>query len=282
MKKRTIYKVWTAYFGAALCCQLAASDSFPLSFFAFPVNAALLLLGVVSLWILYKEKTTSRLAHLLAAPATTFLLLAVSVVTFLVLGFSTKLRPDSWWFFFVFTALLAHLLFITFRGLKRGGKYRLRFLLNHVGLLLALAGGFAGSADTVQYRLRVFKEEANNLAFTPDGQSIRLPQTLQLNQFNVTYYPNGMPKHYEAQLKVNDENVLLQVNRPYRLSWAENLYLIDYEHRPEGEEVGFCTVEIVRQPWKAAQWAGIWMLLAGSLLLFAQGLPANKKGGTAV
>lgn len=262
-----------------MCCQLAASDNFPIFFFAFPVNAALLSLGAVSLWILHKKRPASRFAHLLAAPATTFLLLAVSVASFLLLAFTTLPRPDSWWFFFVFTALSAHLLFITFRGQKKGGKYRPRFLLNHVGLLLALAGGFAGSADTAQYRLRIFKEEANSQAFTPDGQSIRLPQTLQLKQFNVTYYPNGIPKSYEARLKVNDEDALLQVNHPYRLSWAEDLYLIDYEHRPEGEEVSYCTVEIVRQPWKAVQWTGIWMLLAGSLSLFAQRLPASEKGG---
>lgn len=271
--------IWAAYFGAALCGQLAASDKFPITFFAFPVNAALLLLGAVSLWMLHKKKPTSQLAGLLASPATTFLLLVVSIGTFVALEFIARLRPDSWWFFFVFSALSAHLLFITFRGLKKKKKHRLRFLLNHVGLLLTLAGGFAGSADTAQYRLRVFKEESTQQAFAPDGRSLRLPQAFRLDRFNATYYSNGTPKNYEAHLKVGTENVLLRVNHPYRLSWAENLYLIDYEHRPEGEEASHCTVEIVRQPWKPVQWTGIWMLMAGSLLLFMQGLSASKKGG---
>lgn len=270
--------IWAAYFGAALGCQLAASDNFPITFFAFPVNAALLLPGAVLLWMLHKKKPTSLLAGLLASPATTFLLLAVSIATFVALEFIAWLRPDSWWFFFVFSALSAHLLFITFRGLKKRKKHRLRFLLNHAGLLLILAGGFAGSADTAQYRLRVFKEESTQQAFAPDGRNLRLPQAFRLERFDATYYSNGMPKNYEAHLKVGTENVLLRVNHPYRLSWTENLYLIDYEHRPEGEEAGHCTVEIVRQPWKPVQWTGIWMLMAGSLLLFVQGLSASKKG----
>lgn len=260
-----------------MCCQLAAPDGFPIAFFAFPVNAALLLLGGVLLWILYKEKPIGFLTNLLAAPATTFLLIAVSVLTFLLLGLTTCLRPDSWWFFFVLTALSAHLLFITFRGLKKGKRYRIRFLLNHIGLLLALTGGFAGSTDLAQWRLRVFKDEATNRAFAPDGTSIRLPQTFRLEQFDVTYYPNGIPENYEARLQINDETIHLQVNNPYSLSLAEDLYLIDYEHRPKGEDISYCTVEIVRQPWKYIQWTGIWMMVAGSLLLFAQGLPLTAE-----
>ncbi len=277
MKVKTVYIIWAVYFGLALVCQLAMPDGFKSDFFAFPVNAALLLAGAVALWILYREMNRSAVSRLLAAPATTFLLLAVSAVTFLILGLTTWLKPDSRWFFFVFLALLAHLLFVIFRGLRRGRPHRLRFLLNHVGLTLALIGGFAGAPDTIQWRLPVSRHEPTQTAFSRERGFTRLRQTFQLEDFNVSYYPNGQPADYEARLKVDERPVVLRVNEPYGLSLTDDLYLVDYEKVPAGQAVGYCVVEIVRQPWKYVLWLGVWMMLLGCVLLFVQGA-AGKRG----
>lgn len=282
MSRRAVYKAWAIYFGVALICQTAIPGSFRIGFFAFPVNAALLLTGGVSLWILYREKPNTYLIRILTAPATTFLLVAVALVTFLVLGLASWLTPVSWWFFFVLTALMAHLLVVTFRGLRQGRRHRLRFLLNHVGLLLAFAGGFAGGADTERWRLRVACGQATQEVFALDGSSIRLRQALELEKFTVTYYSGGIPESYEARIKVDDKDIVLRVNRPYGLSLTDDLYLVDYERRPAGEPVKYCILEIVRQPWKYIQRIGIWMMIAGAVLLFAQGLPqsANERKTT--
>lgn len=277
MNTKRVCEIWAIYFGTALICQLAIPNVFHTDFFAFPVNMTLLLLGIVGLWILYREKATSRLSLLLSSPTTTFFLLAVAVVTFLILGLTSWLTPASWWFFFVLTALSAHLLFVLFRGFHRNKPYRLRFLLNHAGLLLALIGGFAGGADTTQWRLRISGNETAQEAFAPDGSTMRLKQALKLEKFTVTHYPNGLPENYEAQISINDKEVVLRVNEPYGLSLSDDLYLVDYEHIPAGETTGYCILEIVRQPWKYVQWAGIWMMIAGSVLLFAQGVPSAKK-----
>lgn len=278
MKVKTVYIIWAVYFGLALVCQLAMPDGFKSGFFAFPVNAALLLSGGVILWILYREKSQSAVSRLLSAPATTFLLLAVSAVTCLILGLTTWLKPDSWWFFFVFLALLAHLFFVIFRGLRKGRPYRLRFLLNHVGLTLALIGGFVGAPDTIQWRLPVYRDEPTQTAFSREHGFTRLRQTFQLEDFNVTYYPNGQPETYEARLKVDGGPVVLRVNEPYGLSPTSDLYLVDYEKVPAGQTIGYCVVEIVRQPWKHLMWIGVCMMLAGCVLLFVQGVAASPRG----
>ena len=265
-------KIWGAYFGVALLCQFLLPD-FPTAFFAFPVNDALVLLAMVGLWILRKEKPVSPVTRLLASPSTTSILLALLAASCLRLGLTSRPSPSSWWFFFLLTALFLHLLMVFYAGAFRKRPHRLRFILIHGGLLLALLGGFAGTPDTAEWRLPVGKEWATRQAYTPQYGKIRLPHSLQLKDFDVTYYANGMPQNFQAHLLLDStKDITLSVNHPYALSPNDDLYLVDYEHVAEPR---FCIVQLVRQPWKYVQSFGIWLLLAGCVLLFAQGLPTG-------
>ena len=265
-------KIWGVYFGVALLFQLLLPD-FPMSFFAFPVNAALVLLTLVGLWLLRKEKPFSPATRLLASPSTTLILLALLAVSCLCLGLTSRPSPSSWWFFFLLAALFLHLLMVFYAGAFRRRPHRLRFILIHGGLLLALLGGFAGAPDTAEWRLPVGKERPTRQAYTSQYGKIRLPHSLQLKDFNVTYYANGMPQEFLAHLLLdNTKNITLSVNHPYTLSPGDDLYLVDYEHVAEPR---FCVIQVVRQPWKYVQSTGIWLLLAGCVMLFAQGLPTG-------
>ena len=160
-----------------------------------------------------------------------------------------------------------------YAGAFRKRPHRLRFILIHGGLLLALLGGFAGTPDTAEWRLPVGKEWPTRQAYTPQYGKIRLPHSLQLKDFDVTYYANGMPQDFQAHLLLDcTKDITLSVNHPYALSPNDDLYLVDYEHVAEPR---FCIVQLVRQPWKYVQSFGIWLLLAGCVLLFAQGLPTG-------
>ena len=265
-------KIWGAYFGVALLCQFLLPD-FPTAFFAFPVNDALVLLAMVGLWILRKEKPVSPVTRLLASPSTTSILLALLAASCLCLGLTSRPSPSSWWFFFLLTALFLPLLMVFYAGAFRKRPHRLRFILIHGGLLLALLGGFAGTPDTAEWRLPVGKEWPTRQAYTPQYGKIRLPHSLQLKDFDVTYYANGMPQNFQAHLLLDStKDITLSVNHPYALSPNDDLYLVDYEHVAEPR---FCIVQLVRQPWKYVQSFGIWLLLAGCVLLFAQGLPTG-------
>ena len=270
MQMRMCIKVWGVYFSGALLCQLLL-PAFPEDFFAFPVNGALVLLAVTGLWVLRKERPASPAVRLLSSPSTTCILLALLVLSCLTLGLASSPSPSSWWFFFLFTALTLHLLMVFYAGAFRRRPHRLRFILIHGGLLLALLGSFAGAPDTAEWRLPVDKELSTRQAYTPQNGKIYLPHSLQLKDFDVTYYPNGLPQDFRADLLLDQtEDIALSVNHPYALSLTDDLYLVDYEHTPEPR---FCIVQLVRQPWKYVLGTGIWLLLGGCLLLFVQGLP---------
>lgn len=186
---------------------------------------------------------------------------------------------SSWIFVSILFILLSHLAAITIRGFKSRKKKRWRFLLNHAGVWIALFGGFMGSSDIVTARIPVFFESENNEAQTMEGQHFYLDYNMQLIDFNVEHYQNGMPKSYVAEVKISDrENgnssqVSLEVNHPYEYNLGEDIYLVSYDTRSDKPQ--YCILQIVRQPWKYVQLIGIIMTIAGAIGMFIGG-PQKK------
>lgn len=267
------YKVWAVYLGLALVLQLTAGD-FPLPFFAFPVNAACLLFGMVAVWVIYREKPHSWLAGVLGSPATVLLLVGALTVTCLAFGLTGYPQPASWWFVMLLLAVLASLFFTICKGLSRPRRHRVCFALNHVGLFMALAGGFAGAPDTNEWRMLAEPGDTIRKAFSVSGNSIDLGYELQLKRFDVARDSSGLALAYEAVVQADGKCAVLRVNQPYRLSWCDDLYL--YGCGDAG--CRSCILQLVRQPWKYMEGAGIVVLLCGSVLLFAEGFSVKRKG----
>lgn len=281
MKKAVLYKWWGIYFAIALVCRLAFGEC-PAAFFAFPVNAALLFAGMAGVWVLHKEKPQSLPFKILSSPDTTFLLLGITFVTCVVMGFELSPSTASWWLVMTLVAMLLHLSAVVFRGLAVKRRHKLRFALIHVGLLVVLGTGLAGSADTREWRMLAVVGEPVQQAFDARGGRASLDEPLVLQAFDVDYYPDGTPQNYTAKVTIGGREAILKVNHPHGLSWSKDLYLADYEHVPAGMQPRYCVLQLVEEPWKWFMWIGIWMMIAGSLLLFVQGVPAlQKKGGDA-
>lgn len=103
---------------------------------------------------------------------------------------------------------------------------------------------------------------------------VYLDYELELLSFDADYYENGMPRHYEAEVRVGKDTACLEVNHPYSYRWGEDIYLTGYERK--NGQTAYCVLQIVRQPWKYVQLAGILLTLIGGVLLFIEG-PVNKK-----
>ncbi len=276
MAMRKTYAAWIICFAAAAACQLALGD-FPARIFAFPVNAAILLLWITALSIFFNEKPRSFLITLLSSRQTTFILLGIFTASCVFQGLSPESITGTWWFCATVLALLSHLFIVILKGAGRIRRFKARFMLNHAGIFLAIAGGFFGSPDTYDWRMPVSKETASREAIDKHGNISYPGYELRLESLSTDFYDNGVPKNYEARLTVNSEKeAVLKVNHPYRLSWMDDLYLSATDNAGGSD---YCVVQITRQPWKYMQFAGILMLLAGSMLLFLQGAAATRKKG---
>ncbi|MGN0189412.1 MAG: cytochrome c biogenesis protein ResB [Candidatus Cryptobacteroides sp.] len=242
---------------------------FPVSFFEFPLNLILAVLWCLAVLILWKGFRNTSLVRFFLSPAATWLSIGLCASGTLVMGLSSdRSLASSWWFVIEVFFLLTVLLFITIRGVRRDGKIRWRFLLNHIGLLLAVGASFWGAPDTETLRIQVYPDEATSACHSLDGARRRLPYEITLRDFRVDYFENGVPSVFEAGLDVDGKDVLLRVNHPYSRTISEDIYLTSY-----GTDGGreYCILQIVRQPWKPFTAAGIIMMMAGAVLMFLRG-----------
>lgn len=262
--------------------------NFSFEFFAFPLNAVIALLWIVLIWYGYKELRNWVIVRILLSSSATRWTLGWFLAGCLVIGLFPQLSPEdatrkqgpfamlgcynfmsSWIFVAGLFSLLTHLGMITVRRYLLSGKKHWRFILNHAGLWLALFAGFVGSASEQTLRLPVFRDKPNNEAFTSQGRTVFLDKPFQLKEFAVEHYANGTPRHFFADIIVDEQVIRLEVNHPYSAGWGEDYYLTSYDmHSPEP---AYCVVQIVREPLKYVMLAGIIMMLVGGFLLFLEG-----------
>ena len=107
-----------------------------------------------------------------------------------------------------------------------------------------------------------------------DGTSEWLSYSIQLKDFKVETYENGVPSMFEASLLVDDEPVILKVNKPHSVRFGEDIFLSGYDSA--AEDSGYCIVQIVREPWKYTALIGILLMMSGALLMFVRG-PERRK-----
>lgn len=286
MSMRYIYT--TGYITLAVATQLITGN-LPVSFLAFPLNIIFAAIWLFTLWIVYKEYKTSVFTRFLISSKTSALSIGLFIGACLVIGLFPQLSDaaaetrggilsslgcynfmTSWIFISILFLLLSNLGMITIHAYQHRKQARLRFILNHAGLWLALFAGFLGSSDTQTLRIPLYKGEPTREAFDMNSSSYYLDYEMELDSFAIEYYPNGRPSHFAANVRIGNEEALLEVNHPYSYRLGEDVYLTGYDVT-KGNESKYCIVQVVKQPWKYVIVAGVLMMLAGAILLFING-----------
>lgn len=271
--KRSVLIVLTIFITGLLIQAFAGY--FPAEAFAFPINAAVLFAALAGLWVLWREKPGGAVCRWLASGNASIALIAAFLICCLILGMKMQ-HADAvsfpgfgnvrrtWWFILISIALMANLFVVILSRRKKG----IRFILNHIGVLVALIGCFFGAPDYTVSRA-IVSGEAVHEAVGENGEIVPLPAAMKLDGFNVELDQRGNVRNYMALIDVDGKKVELRVNHPYRISMSEDVYLTSYDR--DNPEPQYCIVEVVRQPWKYLIWAGIVMMMAGGILMFARG-----------
>lgn len=278
------YIMLVIYLVVALLLQILFGN-FPIYIFAFPLNLICALLWFGLMFMLWRRSRKSLFVRFMLSPGATFWSLFLFIDACVVIGLTGQRSiTTSWVFIAILLFLQTVLFFVILRGFReqtptgaRLGAVRWRFLLNHVGLLLALGAGFWGAPDSETIRLRAYEGMPVSEAVIPGIGFTGIEHDIILEDFRMERYENGAPSLYEAILKINDDNVSLRVNHPYSLSLGEELYLVGYDTQA-GEDSSWCIMQIIHKPWKYWAFAGIMMMLLGALLLFIQGPRRQRLG----
>lgn len=278
----------TFYLLLAILLQITTGN-FPVLLFAFPLNAIIAIGWGYLLWRLYREGNRLPFTRFLLTSHTSILSISLLIGGSLVIGLFPQLSDakaasmtgiwaalgcynfmTSWIFVAILFLLMSNLGMVIIHASYHRMKSKKRFLLNHIGLWLALFAGFFGSSDLQTVHIPLYAGQPAREAYSMDGSVHYLDYEIELHSFNVEYYPNGTPSGFVADIRIGNENAQLEVNHPYNYRLGEDIYLTGYDTR-KVENSQYCILQVVRQPWKYIAVAGILMMLAGAVLLFVNG-----------
>jgi cytochrome c biogenesis protein ResB len=162
-------------------------------------------------------------------------------------------------------------------------KRDIPFLLNHLGLFLAMTTATLGNADMQRLKMITVKGEPEWRALTPQQQIVEMPITIELKEFVMETYDDGSPRRYASDIIITPRNPLttqrspltsdivatVEVNKPVEVDgWK--IYQYGYDTQM-GAMSQISILELVSDPWLPLVYTGIYMMLAGAVCMFLFG-----------
>ena len=178
-------------------------------------------------------------------------------------------------------------------------KRDIPFLLNHLGLFLAMTTATLGNADVQQLKMITVKGETEWRALTQEQQIVELPFAIELKKFIMETYDDGSPKRFASDIQIltktgkatgrrvsgnqrslaegkSNENIqtTVEVNKPVEVDgWK--IYQYGYDTQM-GAMSQTSILELVSDPWLPLVYTGIYMMLGGAVCMFLKGKKVKK------
>lgn len=264
---------------AGLALQLSAG---PVRWesFAWPVNGIVLagfLMMIILVFLLRKKIYAFQFLgnYQAAVPAMVY-----AIVLTIIMGLTRQTNGGTWlndmlsfWpFVLMYVYITVILGVIILRRLVhfKDWKRDVLFLLNHLGLFLALTAGTLGHADMQRVKMITTIGEPEWRALATDGAIKEMPLAIELKKFIMETYDNGSPKRFASEIQIltkSGKNVetIIDVNKPYEIEgWK--IYQYGYDTQM-GAQSRISILELVSDPWLPLVYTGIYMMLAGAFFM---------------
>ena len=196
----------------------------------------------------------------------------------------------SFWPFVLIYVYLTVILGLTIhrrlRRLFRGQgtmKHDIPFLLNHLGLFIALTTATLGSADIQRVKMITAIGEPEWRAMEQSGAIKEMEIAIELKKFIMETYDNGAPKRFASEIQIltkSGKNIetIVEVNKPYEVDgWK--IYQYGYDTQM-GAQSQISILELVSDPWLPWVYTGFYMMLAGAALMTLEVLWRRLKNAT--
>ena len=252
--------------------------------FAWPANGIVLAGFLVMLTAMaYLRKKVYAFqwmsTYLAAIPAMVY-----AVVLTIIMGVTRQQVNGTWinnmlsfWPFVLIYVYLTVILGLTIhrrlRRIFRGEgtlKRDVPFMLNHLGLFLALTMATLGCADMQRVKMICGVGEPEWRVLDKDGAIKEMPIAIELKKFIMETYDDGKPKRYASEIQIltkSGKNIetTIDVNKPYKVDgWK--IYQYGYDTQM-GAQSRISILELVRDPWLPWVYAGFYMMLAGAVIM---------------
>ena len=158
-------------------------------------------------------------------------------------------------------------------------KKDIPFLLNHLGLFLAMTTATLGNADVQRLKMVTMKGEPEWRALTSQQQIVEMPIAIELKEFVMETYDDGSPRRFASDIQIltktgKNLQTTVEVNKPVEVDgWK--IYQYGYDTQM-GAMSQTSILELVSDPWLPLVYTGIYMMLAGAVCLFVFGGKKKK------
>jgi len=247
---------------------------------AWPVNLILLILLVLVIAVLYalrrKVYVFEWMMHIDAAVPC----LSYAAALTILMGLLPQVRGEGvpwlnqmlcfWPFVLIWTWMILISALAALNHLLRWKVKEVPFLLNHFGVVIAIVSATLGHADIRTLQLTAFTGEPEWRALDEVGMVHEPGLAIELHQFMMEEYPDHTPKRFASDITVYTEDGktvrgTVEVNNPMKVKgWK--IYQYGYDSS-RGVESSYSVFQLVRDPWIAWVYLGIFMMLAGALCL---------------
>ncbi|MCT4628699.1 cytochrome c biogenesis protein ResB [Winogradskyella sp.] len=240
MKKQKQHNLWDKPWGyvesfiigmglmlAGFAIEASTGNAITLSI-SFPHNLIILIAYCTLLFVAHKWFSHVQIIRWLTkVPAA---ISSISLVTFMVMimGIIPQTHSDNylvnllglnhittnWAFILILFVFLSNLGLVTIKRFLQFKTSNIGFILNHLGLFIALTAGLLGSGDLERLTIQTTEEQPSWIAYNEDNQPVELPFAFVLNDFRLDEYAPKLAL-------VDNETGELHFNE------GKNLYLIE-------------------------------------------------------
>ena len=201
--------------------------------FAWPANGIVLagfLVIIIGMFLLRKKVYAFRFIGTYQAAIPT---LIFAVVLTIIMGLTRQTVDGTWlnnmltfWPFVLIYVYIAVILgqiilrrILNFQFSILNLKRDVPFLLNHLGLFLAMTTATLGNADMQRLKMITVVGEPEWRALTPEGAIHEMPLTIELKKFIMETYDDGSPKRFASEIQIltkSGKNIetTIDVNKP--------------------------------------------------------------------
>ena len=268
--------------------------------FAWPVNGIVLaaFLGLIALIYLFRKKVYAF--QFLGTNRAAIPAIAYGVVLTIIMGLTRQQEGGTWLndmlSFWPFVLVYVYIDFIlglvilrqirkVITSASRSTLYS--SLLSHMGFFLALTTATLGNADmqrlqmwttnnpdiaNLMARAEAFHQQ-ERFAMDESGNLHELPLAIELKRFIMETYDDGTtPRRYASEVMIYSKSssqqyaATIDVNKPADVDgWK--IYQKDFRQTEMGDDCQISILELVSDPWLPWVYAGIYMMLAGAVLM---------------
>ncbi len=256
---------------------------------ASPVNLILLLALLVLVTVVYVMRKKAGFFGWLGSPEAAVPAISCALFLTIIMGLTAQIPERGWlgnmvtfWPFVIcFVWLTVSVGLSAFGGIRRvvHSWKAIPYALIHLGFFVTIVCATLGSADKRDLEMTLREGETVSTASTEDGTSYETGLSVRLDDFTMETYPNGMPKRFASDVVVKgksgkDITAVIEVNKPLKVDgWKMYQYGYDEE---AGTESQVSILEIVKDPWLPLVYVGIFMMLAGALLMLVTGFKREE------